>query len=227
MKRFIALIIIGVLTGALLFSGCKKKEELALQDVTEAKKGLTIDLTVYGVEVEYAGNVAGTFLEDGSDEKLNNVFALKLKNITDNAIQYGEIILTEGDQTYNFTISTLPPGESLICEEMNRKAYKGKGESLEGKMQNVAWFKGALPLCEDVFEITGNERSILIKNISDKDVTGQVCVYYKYYDVDRYLGGITYRATLPTGIKAGATQVVSAMHYSKEGSKILFVTYVP
>ena len=61
-------------------------------------------------------------------------------------------------------------------------------------------------------------------NISDKDIDGEIVIYYKNAASDLFYGGITYRIQIQDGLKADEIRQVMTQHASDTGSKIMFVT---
>ena len=166
-------------------------------------------------------------MEDGSDEEVSNVMMIKVKNNSDKPLQYAEILLTLEDDIAEFSFSTIPAGETALVLEKNRWEYSKKNEILETELKNVVFFEEGLNLYEDVLEISELEGALNIKNISEKDISGQIAVYYKTVEDEMYQGGITYRALIKDGLKAGEIRQVMTKHFTIDKSEILFVTYVP
>lgn len=179
------------------------------------------------LEIVEIGKYSGNYMEDGSDEEVSNVMMIKVKNNSDKPLQYAEILLTLEDDIAEFSFSTIPAGETALVLEKNRWEYSKKNEILETELKNVVFFEEGLNLYEDVLEISELEGALNIKNISEKDISGQIAVYYKTVEDEMYQGGITYRALIKDGLKAGEIRQVMTKHFTIDKSEILFVTYVP
>ena len=180
--------------------------------------------TYKGLQVEKIGNYSGLFMEDGSNDIVSRVLMIIVKNTGNRTVQYGEIQLTNGTTTASFTLSTLPPGESVVLLEKNRMSYEAGKDLTEVKMQNVAVFQQEPTLCEDQLKIQALDGVINVTNISDKDITGDIVIYYKNAASDLLYGGITYRVTIKRGIKAGDIKQIAASHYTANGSRVMWVT---
>jgi hypothetical protein len=81
-----------------------------------------------------------------------------------------------------------------------------------------------MPMMKETFEITGGDGYLDVKNISNADISGDIFVYYKNSASDLLYGGITYRARLSGGIKAGETMRIMTGHYHEGASRLLMVT---
>lgn len=178
-----------------------------------------------GLEILDSGVFSGTFVEDGSDENVEEVFALTIANTSDAWLEYAQIIIAAGEETYSFSISALPAGKTARILEQDRKLMP-ESKEYEVEIKNVAFYKEQPSLHSDMFEISTENQQITVKNISEKDITGDIYVYYKSKLDDVYIGGIAYRAKLSDGLSSGEEQQSYAGHYSKETSELLFVTYV-
>lgn len=178
-----------------------------------------------GIEVVDIGQYRGAFLEDGSDTLINNVLMIIVHNPTDKPLQYAEITLFAGDDLAYFDVSTLPAGESAVVLERNMLPYEEDYRYLLKNMQTAYFTDGVCTLHEDVFEITGDNSQLSVKNISEKDVDGTVKIYYKTFKDGYYYGGITYNVSIDS-LASGQTKTVPAGHFIKDYSQLMFVTYL-
>lgn len=176
------------------------------------------------LEIVDIGKYTGLFFEDGTDEVVSNIVMLVVKNISNKDLQYAEIELTTDMRTLNFYVTTLKAGASVLVLELNRQSYILGEEYVEAKLNNDIFFQSELTVYEDVFKIGALDGAMNVTNISDKDITGEVIIYYKNRSSDMYYGGITYRTRIP-GIKAGEIKQIMLKHFSPTGSEIMFVTY--
>ena len=173
------------------------------------------------------GSYSGTYVEDGTDEEVKDVMMIIIENTGDKVLQYAEAIIPLGDSSAEFAFSTLGPGEQMVVLEKNRlEAPKNKSVK-EVNLNNVVYFDETPAMHEDVIKVQELEGALNIENISEQDITGPVAVYYKNVADGIYQGGITYRALVKEGLKAGEVRQVMTNHFSMENSEILFVTYVP
>lgn len=169
------------------------------------------------------GPYAGIYMEDGSDEIVSNVMMLVVRNDGASDLQLARISLYFSSYTAQFEVTNLPAGESVVLLEKNRLPYESSNY-LRAEAYNVLHFPAPMSLMEDQFEITGGSGYITVKNISGQDIHGNVFLYYKNSASDLLYGGITYRARISDGIKAGETLRVSTGHYHDGASRLLMVT---
>lgn len=177
-----------------------------------------------GLQVEKIGSYSGLYVEDGTDDVLSRILMVIVKNTGSRTVQYAEVELTDGEKTAYFTLSTLPPGESVVLLEKNRMSYADGKNLTQTTIRNVAVFAQEPDLCEDRIKVQALDGVLNVTNISGKDIEGNVVIYYKNAASDLLYGGITYRATITGGIKAGETKQIVASHYSQKGSRILWIT---
>lgn len=176
-----------------------------------------------GMSIVDVGRYTGAYMEDGTDEVVSGVMMIVVTNNGENDIQYANISLPVGDQTAQFTLSTLPVGGTVVLLEQNRMEYT-EGSYTEAAASNVALFQTPMSLCEDRLQIQTLDGVVNVTNISDSDIEGDIFIYYKNSAVDVYYGGITYRLRLEGGMKAGEIRQLMASHFSEAGSTIMFVT---
>lgn len=178
-----------------------------------------------GLEITSVGRYAGSFVEDGSDEIVSDVCAITVRNNAENTVQYAEISMNIGGESYCFKLSTLPQGKSVQLLELSRQPMPESSADMTAALTSYASFDPEPSLCEDVFSIDTQDTAITITNISGSDITGQIYVYYKSAYGDLYIGGITYRTGVE-GLAAGQSTTLYANHYSTDYSEIVFVSYV-
>ena len=193
---------------------------------TEEASNSAIAVLQDGIEVLSIGSYTGLYMEDGSDEVLSGILMMKVTNTGSTPIQYAQITMTVGEETAEFTLSTLNPGATMVVLEQNRMAYDSAVDyaSAEITGKNVALFREEMTLHEDKLEIQILDGAINVKNISGMDIDGNVVIYYKNVAAGVYYGGITYRITLEGGLKADEVRQLMASHFSDTGSEIMFVT---
>ena len=90
-------------------------------------------------------------------------------------------------------------------------------------IKNVAVFPQEPETWEDRLKIQALDGALNVTNISGKDITGDVVIYYKNASSDILYGGITYRVTIKGGIKAGEIKQVPAAHYTAKGSRVMWI----
>lgn len=204
------------------------KQETA-ETATESKAAIeeeqdtTINLG-HGLEIEKFGSYTGIYMEDGSDEIVGNVAMILVTNTGEEYIQYAEVTVSCGGEEGFFTLSTLFPGESVVVLEQSRKAYADFSGEVNAIAENVAVFSEAPILYEEQLKVQGLNGALNITNISDKDITETISIYYKNSSSDMLYGGITYRVQITGGLKAGEIKQIISDHFSDVGSRIMFIT---
>ncbi len=170
-----------------------------------------------------AGNYSGLFMEDGTDDAVSNVMRMVVKNTSEKDLQYAELEVVYGAEVREFTVSNLPSGKSCVLLEKNRQSYID-GQPVSYTANHVVFFEESMNLMQDKFEITGEDGILNVKNISDRDISGDVVVYYKYAADDLYYGGITFRIKVSGGLKQDEIRQIPAGHFDKESSVLTMVT---
>jgi hypothetical protein len=164
-------------------------------------------------------------MEDGSDEFVENVMMVVLKNENENALQLARISLQYADFTAQFEVTNLPAGESVVLLEKNRHEYVS-GSYFSCNAENVAFFQRPIGLQEDKVKITEVKGAIMVENLTD-EVLGEIYIYYKNSAVDLFYGGITYRAKVEAGLKPGRSYTVMTNHYNPTACTIIDVQIMP
>lgn len=204
----------GTATGAFVPMDTIKIEDL--QDLTGD--------SYRGLKVTEIGSYTGIYVEDGSNGPVARVLMVIVKNIGKQTVQYGQVELSDGNTVARFTFTTLPPGESVVLLETTRMSYE-EGKNLDQvTIKNVVMFPQESNAWEDQLKIQALDGALNVTNISGKDITGDVMIYYKNASSDMLYGGITYRVIVKGGIKAGEVKQVSAVHYAANGSRIMWIT---
>lgn len=194
-------------------------------------------ITVGGIELPYAlpsrnieilsiGKYEGEFVEDGSDTKKENVLAMVVRNISDEVIDYCEMIfkIRGTSKRVNFKITNLKPGAStLVMESTGEVGFNENNTYIY--LDSINNTVESMSLMESQLKITTEDKKITIENISQEDLN-TVYVYYKTIsNGGTYLGGITYRAKF-NNVKPGKNIIADTLHFSRENSEIVKVESV-
>ena len=177
-----------------------------------------------GLALLEVGKYTGIYMEDGTDEAVSDVLMLIVSNEGDQDIQYAEITIPTSGGDAQFSLSTLPAGEKIVLLEQNRMSWSADEDYSNAEAKNIAVFSEKVTLCEEQLECQTLDGVINITNISGKDITGDITVYYKNAAADLLYGGITYRIRLEGGLKADEIRQIMASHFTRSGSRIMFVT---
>jgi hypothetical protein len=157
----------------------------------------------------------------GEKEGVLSVF---VRNISDENIEYAMLSVMTGDGRAEFPITTLTAGANATLRCKNGYTFKEGAVYNNWEIENKTVFSVELTCYPEVFEINGTDGFISIKNISDEDVEGRIYIYYKNVTDGVYDDGVTYRAFVD-GLKKGETTQAQTMHYHKDSSRILYVSY--
>ena len=168
---------------------------------------------------------SGAFVEDGSDDPVEDIISIVIKNTGDKPVQMIDIGIETDNGDAQFIATTLFPNSSVVVLEKNRMKYPGSGKFGVAKINQIGRFIEEPSFYSDKFEVRGGDGTITVKNLTSEDVTGKVVVYYKTIRDGRYFGGITYQATLDGGIPAGSTVLSAANHFRIDRSRLVFVKY--
>lgn len=183
------------------------------------------DLTMdKGLEIVDIGWYTGEYLEDGSNESVENILMILLENNGDEDIQYAEITLQVNGETAKFVVTTLPAGEQMILLEQNRMPFVAGASYTDPAASNVAVFKTDMDTKSGRLKIQGLNGAVNVTNISGQDIEGDIVIYYKNVYGGTMYGGITYRITISGGLKAGQVRQVMTKHFVTDVSRIMFVT---
>lgn len=175
----------------------------------------------YGLCITDSGRYTGMYMEDGSNEVVSDVMMLVVFNGGEKDVQLAEITALCGGEEYHFTLTNLAVGERAVLLEQERRP---SAELISAVLDTYAPFGEPMSLYGDTIQVSGLDGMLNVKNISDGDITGDICVYYKYAAQDIFYGGITFRIRIEGGLKAGEIRQVPAGHYTADGCAIVQVT---
>lgn len=178
-----------------------------------------------GIYIEASEPYTGTFWEDGSDSEVEDVWSLKVVNSSDKDIQYLRIHAATGNAEGDFEITTLPAGGEIIVLESSAAAYPQDADNARYESVNLAFFQEELSILPDSLTLYGQDNWIKAENISGENIDKDIYVYYKNIKDGVLQGGITYRAVFPGGIPAGESAEQEVVHYMKDTSQVMYVTY--
>ncbi|MGN0467343.1 MAG: hypothetical protein ACI4GY_01290 [Acutalibacteraceae bacterium] len=234
MKKKILMIVLAVAVlitavfAAVKLAGNEKNKDMSNSiDVsavtTQSSLSLPYELS-NGCEIAEIKSYDGPFVENGSDSEKKNVFAVVVKNTTGKHFQYVTLTLNIGGEDYNFEVTTLFDNSAVTVLEKSGKPFvNDKIETVNVDKSVEFGFEPTVHPNE--LEITVMDGLMNVKNISGKDIDGNIYIYYKISDGDDWFGGITYRASTNSGLKAGELRQIPANHFKKETCKVVFVEY--
>lgn len=172
------------------------------------------------VTIEYINGYSGRYLEDGSDEKIDNVIALKIKNDSDKVVEYGIIELRQGKKSLQFDFSSIPSGEEVIVLEASKTKYSKK--SISYVTSSFAYLD-EMSMEKDTVKVEqADKNGLTIENLTDNNIK-TVRIFYKYQlETGEFIGGITYTAKLED-LQAGESRTIYPAHYANDGSIVMMV----
>lgn len=168
----------------------------------------------------------GAYMEDGSDEVVTDVLMIIMKNENELPLQLARISLEYADFTANFEATNVPAGASVVLLEKSRHEYV-PDNFYHATADNVVFFQEDMSLQEDKLKITGTNGALTVENLTDEDM-GEIYIYYKNTASDGlFYGGITYRARVDAGLKAGKSTTVMTRHYYANACTVVNVQIMP
>lgn len=200
-----------------LFRG--KPEKTNIPDTTEPPEEVkTVQLTE-DLSASQLFAYTGKFLEDGSDDPVENIAAVRLINSGETDYQYLEFTVTAGETDYAFVASAVHAGETVTVLSRDRQPYV-EAEATAGEVTTQAQYLTPPGMCEELLEVYQSPGTVNIRNKTDHDLPGTITVYYKNTDENGLLGGITYRASMQ-GLKAGEIRQQVSAHFGR----VMDITY--
>ncbi len=188
--------------------------------------GMTLPYAIgdTGLKITRLGKYTGTYMEDGSDTMIVGCLMIVVTNESENDVQLMELRLTDGTDTFEFRLTSLPAGKSVMVLEKQGKRFSQEASYDLDAVTAYALYHDEISLHSDVFRIKAADGKLSVENISGRDISGDIYVYYKSSDMGIFIGGITYRARI-SDLGDGEEKTVETKHFLKDSSVILFVTY--
>ncbi len=172
------------------------------------------------LEIQEHGSFSGRYIEDGSDEPVENVACALIRNTGDRYLDYGVVRAMGGDEEYSFVVTGIPGGDAVWVLERDRKTVE-EGTSLVFLDEEVSQLRDAFSTDERV-SVDLLDGKVAVTNESDKTLSS-VRIYYKQvYSDGNFLGGITYTCVTEE-LHAGATVEVTGGHSRGEGCAVVRV----
>ena len=167
----------------------------------------------------------GYFPEDGTDEAVENVLAVKLTNTSEKTLEYLTFKLNVNGEFYKFAATTVPAGKSVYVFNADRKSAPAEVQYAISEVEYEIYFAEEPTTNPESFLYKIENGTIVVKNISDSDIRSDIVVYYKSTAENGYLGGITYRFRISGGLAAGKTYNGYAPHAYSHMTEIMFTQY--
>jgi len=180
----------------------------------------------FGLVLEQVTDYTGAYMEDGSDEIVSGVMMALISNTGEKDLQYAKIEVAFDSGSYLFEITDLPAGADVVALEKNR-AQLPSGSPVSAVLANSAFFPESTSTYPEIFEISGANGMLNIKNISENEVFDDIYIHYKNKIGDTYYGGIAYRVKVEGGLKAGEIRQVMTGHYNPDNCIIVAIELIP
>lgn len=174
------------------------------------------------LEFTYYGSFSGKFLEDGTDEYVQNVAILLVTNISQEYLEYAVATFDINGEVAAFVATGLAPGESAWVLEKNR--LQVEKDAVFTHVDDIASFTKYISPAETGVQVALGEGQLSVKNNTGKDLNN-VYVYYKQVHTDgNFLGGITYRVPMGS-LQSGEEASSVAMHCNVTNCRVVSITY--
>ena len=223
---FILIVIyITVCTGCGQVPSSAAQNQTSAQNVSQAPSSFLEQTTELsnGVCIAEVFSYTGPYVEDGSNDPCEGICAVRLYNPTSIHYQYLRFSVETSGGRAVFTATTLFSGAEMIVLAEERAPFSDSAV-LSVKLLTEVPFETAPSVHLDTLSISFSDGYINVKNLTD-DMVSDVFVYYKQTEDGRYLGGITYRTRFGE-IPAGETVQMNARNIRKDGSIVVYATYV-
>ena len=171
---------------------------------------------------EDIGLYNGAFVEDGSDEPVQNVAALLITNGSDQYLDLAKLTYEIDGQEAVFMVTGLPAGGTAWVLEGSRMTASAESE-FRHKNTVTSFRDNAVNTLEGVdLEFNGT----MLKATNTTDTTFKaLTVYYKVlHDDGNYLGGITYMVSFGD-LEPGQSAEKIAGHFQSDKTHIVRIGY--
>lgn len=203
----------------LLLSACVPKGiETPSADPTAATQQPGVTGNLICVEIS---RFNGYFVEDGKDEKVQNVAAILVANNTGKFLEMATVTYKVGERTATFLVTGLPSGKKVWVLESDRLTL-ADGDELVLEDCEETYNPNAVLTTQDL-AVQRQGNSLTLTNTTDRKLSN-VAVYYKNTLEDgTFMGGITYLIAFGD-MEPGAAVTKLADHFG-ENSEIVRYSY--
>ena len=120
-----------LLLSACLMVGCAEREKIPPQSVQSSEAGyhgvnVTPENLADQVTVESIVPYDGIFLEGNEKERVEDTYALKVTNVSEETILYATFNYRAGRKDLTFYLEMLPAGKSVIVAEQKKQSVKNE-----------------------------------------------------------------------------------------------------
>lgn len=223
---------------AFCISGCNGDKTNSYDETTEEEsKPLIYDLegnivtlppepfeTVAPAHNSQLGVLADGWLKIVSIGERSGKICVVVENISDKNVEYAVLTVSADSQKLSFNISALMAGQKAVLYCNEDHTYNADTYYVNWEIADKILYDGVPSVHNDIFKVTAEDGSVSVKNISGKDIEGDIAVYYKTLDNGVPVGNITHRIRL-SGLPANSTSVINADFAEKDSIELVFIEY--
>ena len=174
------------------------------------------------LQINRIDSYVGIYMEDGTDDVVSGILMISVTNESDRDLQLARINLAYPDAVAQFEVTNLPAGATVTLLEKNRMEMPDQAP-VSSSVENLLFFPEPMDLQQERIQLGGSTGMLTVSNISGEDIDGDIYVYYKNTSGDQFYGGITFRAKVSGGLKAGETATLMANHYAPDSCTVVLV----
>ncbi len=162
---------------------------------------------------------SGVYVENGKNEKVDNVAAILVHNRAEAFLDRATITYKYGSKNVTFVVTGLPAGEKCWVMEKSKMQIDGK--------HKFEFVKCISAFNYDVIEkpkhiTTMTKDNVITVTNNSKQTLENVCVYYKNtFEDGNYFGGITYVLTFGK-LSPGETIQKESAHFSEDSDIVKY-----
>lgn len=172
------------------------------------------------------GSYSGPYWEDGSDEPVEDIWAIVVQNTGERIIAEAIISLQCGDETVSFKLTGLAGSCYCLVLAQDRAAFDADASVTDPICLSFAEC-GETTVMDfgSDFAVSPAEGILTLQNISSKTFRSAVYLCYKNYDGNGvFLGGITYRVNFGTDFAPNEVRQTAESHFT-DNSAVLYMIY--
>ena len=164
--------------------------ETSISENQNAGEDITPESFLDQILVENISPYEGIFLEGEEKERVEDTYALKVTNVSEETILYATFTFHDGKQELTFYMEMIPKGKTVLVAEQNKREHvSDKLNYVDGE---IHYLREGLEKMESV-KITPTDLSTLnVKNMT-KEPMPVVWIFYRKAETDgTLLGGKCY-----------------------------------
>lgn len=180
-----------------------------------------------GIEVVSIGKYTGVYTETDSNEEVEEVLAIVVKNTTDQVVSYSTFDVTVYDDiTCSFSPTNIPAYQSALV--LTNSVSDGEltvpysSVTKFACVDSLAVMSDSLPLLEDTVGVDYKDGSFIITNLTNENLGDVYIRYKKCGDGNAYLGGKTY-STYVSNVEPFETYTIADSNFDEATSVIIAV----